>query len=350
MRARSIAVFLVLILIVAIPLQADRRRAVSAPAPADTAITDPLGMSAMRGASVAGTVASVQGTIVTLSTGGAPAVLIETRNAQIVGEGAGPLTLADVTPGSRITAFLADEAPALAAPLAARLVVVDARSDLSVTGTIDSIDLARSTFTVIGITFTVDGETTFATAFPTFAAIDGLEDLARGELVQVRAAFAGSAILARRVLVVAPAAITTVTLRGTVKSSGATNWVITTPDGKDVTLLVDDRTKIVGGPAIGDQVQVLARIDESSNHVALLIVKLETRPAGDAQFRGWVQSIGAEQWTIGGPPGTMSPGMLVRITPATTIYANPKVGDLVLVTGTRDSHGVMTATKIAKAD
>jgi hypothetical protein len=314
-------------------------------------LTDALGIGPMSGAAVSGSVASVQGTTITLNSGGAPAIRIDASAAKFMGQtGAG--SISDVKPGVRVTAFINTTAAiAPGTPLPAQLITIESLPDLAATGSLQAIDVPNSKFTVLGISMAVDSNTSFSSAFPTFAPIKGLGDLVLGQVVNVTAAFAVGSILAKRIQILAPVVPTPVIISGTVKSISASAWVITGKDGKDLTVIVDAQTKIIGDPKAGDSVQVMANLDASHNYVAIAIVKLGTTvppPTNIIELHGFVKSISATQWTIGGPPGSMAPDFLVKITSTTVIYPNPAVGDRVIVVGTRDSAGTVVALKIGK--
>ena len=119
-------------------------------------------------------------------------------------------------------------------------------------------------------------------------------------------------------------------------------------EGKEITVSVTSQTKIVGNPKIGDAVQVMANIDSAHNYLATAIVKIDLNDKIAVEMHGTVASISATEWGIGGPPGSLTPVFLVKIASTTVLYPDPKVGDRVVVVGTRDSTGTLTATKIAK--
>jgi hypothetical protein len=328
-------------------LIAGTHRATTPPAVAEVA--DALGIGSISGASVRGVVASVQGSLITLNSGGAPAIVIDSSAAKFATVTSGSGSLGDVKPGVRITAFI-NTAPTLqpSSFLRAQLITIESQPDLEVTGTIDSIDLPHSRFTVLGISISVAADTGFGSTFPRFAAIKGLGDLAAGQVVDVTARFTGGAIVATRVQVTAFTIQAATILLGTVKSIAPTAWVITSKDGKETTVSVNAQTKIAGDPKVGDSVQVMATIDSAHNYVAIAIVKLDLHEPTSIELHGIVKSISPKEWTIGGPAGTLSPDFVVTISPATIIYPDPKVGDHVVAVGTRDSKGTFTATKIAK--
>jgi hypothetical protein len=329
-------------------LVAGIHRAVTPPANATTEVADALGIGSISGASVRGVVASVQGALITLNSGGAPAIVIDSSAAKFVTAKDGPGSIGDVRPGIRITAFI-NTAPTLqpSSFLRAQLITIESQPDLEVTGTIDSIDLPHSRFNVLGISVGVDANTGFGSIFPTFAPIRGLGDLAAGEVVYVTARLTGGAIVATRVQVMSFTIQPATILVGTVKSIAPTAWVIASREGKETTVSVNAQTSIVGDPKVGDSVQVMANIDSAHNYVATAIVKLDFQPT-TTELHGIVKSISSSEWIIGGPPGTLTPDFMVMISRTTVIYPNPKIGDHVVAVGTRDSKGTFTATKIGK--
>jgi hypothetical protein len=330
-------------------LVAGTHRAVTPPANATTEVADALGIGSISGASVRGVVSSVQGALITLNSGGAAAIVIDSSAAKFVTSTAGSGSISDVKPGARITAFI-NTAPTLqpSSFLRAQLITIESQPDLEVTGAIDSIDLPHSRFTVLGISINVDGNTGFGSTFPTFAAIKGLGDLAAGQIVNVTARFTGGAIVATHVQVISFTIQPTTILLGTVKSIAPTAWGITSKDGKETTVSVNAQTRIVGDPKVGDSVQVMANIDSAHNYVAIAIVKLDFHEPTTIELHGIVKSIAPSEWIIGGPPGSLTPDFMVTISAATVIYPNPKIGDRVVAVGTRDSKGTFIATKIGK--
>jgi Domain of unknown function (DUF5666) len=336
-------------LVLCASLIASTHRAVAHPGNPVAEIADALGIGPMSGASVRGVVSAVQGTVITLNTGGAPAIMIETSAAKFMSDKSGPASIADVKPGVRITAFI-NTAPTLqpSSFLRAQLITIESLPDLEVTGTVDSIDLAHARFIVLGIAIGVDANTTFGSTFPTFAAIKGVADIAVGQVVTVTARFSNGAIVATGVQITSPTIQPSTILLGSVKSIGPVAWVITSHDGKDTTISVDSQTKIIGDPKVGDSVQVMANIDSAHNYLAIAIVKIDLHDNTTIELHGTVKSISAAQWVVGGPLGTLAPDFLVMIASTTVIYPDPKVGDRVVVVGTRDSTGTFTATKIGK--
>jgi len=355
MPRRFLTILIVVLASLPVAAFAGMHRASMTPGTSQMVFNDPLGIGMMSGAMVSGRVAAVAGSIITLDTGSAPAIFVDATNAKFMAEQMGQATLADIVPGARITAFINTAISAGGSTLPAQMIMIDREDDLSIAGAVQAIDLSGSTLRLLGITVAVDENTVFSTAFPVFSPVNGLPQIAVGQIVHVDAKFSGATILATRVDVLAPSAGISLILRGNVKSIGDTQWVITTSEGSDTTVLVNDQTQIVGNPRVGDAVQVMASVlpnpksDTPNQVVALAIVNLNATvpPSGTMTMGGWVRTIGANEWTIGGPMGSMMPDFLVKIAPATLIYPNPKVGDHVIVSGTRDSSGFLVAQKIA---
>lgn len=339
---RRLISLLVLATLVSLPMDAGSRRRSATPSPSPTA--DALGVGQLTGALLEGTVESVNGAVITLDSGGAAAVRIDAAGGRIISGDQVVQTVADLEPGMRITAFV--EA---GSPLQAKLIVIESRPPMMVAGEVESINLQEETFTVLGITVATDDATRWDTAFPTFAPMQGLADLQVGDLVKVDASLPGDAILATRVLVVnVDMPQLPVTLRGTVQSMGAREWVLATDEGT-TTILIDDRTEIAGEPAAGDEVQVIAERTAGGEYLALVIVRIGPAATQQIEFKGWVNSISSTEWRVGGPPGFPLPTIAVRITPQTTIYASPHVGDMVKVIGTVDEDLTVVATRIERS-
>lgn len=327
--------------------RAGTHRVVGRPGAGGEATADVLKIGSLSGSAISGSVIAVQGSVITLDSGGAPAIRIDASTAKFLANRDGAASIADVKAGVRVTAFIDTSTTLVAgAALPARLITIESLPDLTLTGAVQSIDVANSKLAILGITIAVDANTSYGSAFPTFAPITGLSGIAVGQVVHVTAAFVNGAILAKRLQVISPTVPPSLVLGGTVKSISSTAWVITGKDGKDTTITVDAQTKILGDPKVGDWVQVMATIDSAHNYVAILIAKVELR--ADNALHGWVASIAPSEWTIGGPPGSMAPVFPVRITTTTVIYPNPQVGDRVTVVGKRDAAGVLTAEKIVK--
>lgn len=146
---------------------------------------------------------------------------------------------------------------------------------------------------------------------------------------------------------VPPPAVTFERFEGVVKAIGATAWTISPKGGgSDRTFAVDGETKVLGGPAVGDAVGVLAKKLDDGTWLAVVIAKtMLSGPARtEVEFEGVVKSI-----PPGHPTGVWIVGETkVVMTARTVVRGAPKVGDTVEVEGLRNPDGVVQASKIEK--
>jgi hypothetical protein len=125
--------------------------------------------------------------------------------------------------------------------------------------------------------------------------------------------------------------------------------VVTDRTGTDTTIVVNSQTKIVGAPAVGDIVDVVASIDNSHQYIALSIsrsVDISKPPTViSVTFKGVVKSISARTWTVADDkaPAGATP-VTLQITDATLIVGNPAVGDhveVLMLPGTTNSTALV---------
>ena len=214
---------------------------------------------------VSGLVTSVSGSLVSLADG---LVTIDVRNAKY-GYDHGPAVA--LAPGMLINAIV-DNGVAPNAPLQARLVFVTTLSQVTLSGAVTAVDVARSTITLLGRTVDVNFQTKFTPLI-----IDGhatsLADIKPTQLVTVTAGSSGSTLLASAITVTPMFQPPITLIHGTVKSIGTDTWVITTTTG-DVTVKVALHTPMpTPDIKVGDTVDVFAITDDTGAYVAVLIVK-----------------------------------------------------------------------------
>lgn len=331
---RRVALVMFCLVLVAGAAVADRMHPISRSHMQPPGSTTP-GMPAMSGQSVGGKVISVDGTTITL----AGDVKIDASAATIASDPGGAGTVAAIVPGSMIFAVLKPGDVAAGTPLPAAFIGVTIPADVYLTGSLQSVDTAAKTLTLLGITVTVNSSTVFAGHMGN--TVIGLADLAAGDDVVVEANASGNTLVARAVYLrgsMSPQQQMNV-FRGTVKSISTTSWVVTdSSKNQDVTVGVDADTKIVGDPVVGDMVNVVAFYDGSNALVARVIVKASSMvpPGGGNQgqmtMRGTVKSIAATSWIIT-VDGMMMGGhdIPVTVNSSTVITGSPAVGDHVEV-------------------
>jgi hypothetical protein len=249
----------------------------------------------LESGTVSGTVSGVQGNLIQIAGG---AISIDASAAKIVAGHGREATVADIKPGMQLFAAIAQSNPASHGGIPATLITVTDPADAAISGAVQTVDAASRTFTVLNQSISVDANTSFGgykrEAGTTFA------DIQPNVIVYVQADNVGGKLVAREVLVIAPAPPQIGHARGTVQSIGADAWTIKT-ERETITVAVNAQTKIAGSPKVGDTVEVLYNIDSAHNFVAISIIKFEipTPPTTTVQhFHGNVKAIDAGVWTI----------------------------------------------------
>lgn len=292
----------------------------------------------VNGGTVSGTVSAVNGNLISIADG---AITIDATNAKIVAARGRETTVADIKPGMQLFAALGSSNPSTQSALPAVMVTVTSAADVAMNSAVQSVDSANRTFTLLNETISVDDQTSFGgykrDAGTTFA------DLQPNVIVHVEADNVNGRLVAREVLLVAPAPPQVGRVRGTVKTIGTDSWTIENEKKETVTLVVNAQTKIVGSPKVGDTVEVLYNVDSSHSFVAVSIIRYERiEPPSVVQFRGTVKSIAGGTWvvTADGADKTFSVTDRTKVTPGIV------VGDFVSVMATQNSDGTLTAIMV----
>jgi hypothetical protein len=285
--------------------------------------------SPLPGTTISGFVTAVNGTTIQLANG---LVTIDASRATITDEQGVAVT---ITPGSLIFAILRS-----GTPLQASSIVVTRLPQLTLSGTVQAVNVAAGTLQLLGITIHVDADTSFGGSH----SVRSLADIVANDVVQVQANAVGSSLVASSILVFAPTPQLPTLIHGTVKSIGTESWVITS-GSHDITVNVNAQTRIIGSPKVGDLVDVLANVDSANNYVAISIM-VSPSPPTQMRISGVVKSIGTTTWVIG-PAVGLGPDFLVQVNAQTRIVGDPKVGDHVdvVVQAGRDGFVAISITK-----
>ena len=214
------------------------------------------------------------------------------------------------------------------------MVATTTLADAGFFGTLDSVDTNAGTIVILGRLVHLGPDTSFG-------GVANMLELVPNQLVHVQAEAVNGRLVATSVVVLAPAAPTLRTLRGTVRVIESDVWVI-----DDTSVRIDAQTRIAGSPKVGDTVEVLYRVDNSHVNVAIAIVKLE-RPTIPQVTRisGRVRTIGAASWTITRENGA---DVQVAIERHTVIQPFITTGDRVEILAQQHENGTYTAILIAK--
>jgi hypothetical protein len=242
---------------------------------------------------VGGTVSSVQGNLIQIANG---AITIDASEAKVIAGHGREGTAADIKPGMQLFATLRASNPSSHGGLPATLITVSDPADATLSGQVQSVDAANRSFMLLNTTVRVDDNTSFGgykrEAGTSFA------DIQPNVTVHVQADNVGGRLVAREVLVVAPALPQIGHARGTVQSIGADAWTVKT-ERETITLVINAQTKIAGSPKVGDTVEVLYNIDSANRYVAVSIIRFElVTPPVVRHFQGRVKTIEAAAWTI----------------------------------------------------
>ncbi|HYK02213.1 MAG TPA: DUF5666 domain-containing protein [Thermoanaerobaculia bacterium] len=286
------------------------------------------------GASVTGEVGAVSGTLITLAGG---LVTIDATNARIL-DGRGAATIEAIQPGALIAATLQEPGTTSTGPLAATAIAILRNADVTITGTIQSVDVAGSQFLLLGRTIEVDAGTTFVN----FGGQGSIASLHANTFVLVEANVADGALVASRVTLIAPIPSRPQHASGVVKSVGTDAWVIAV-DHQDTTFVVNASTRILGSPRAGDRVEVLYTVDSAHARVALSIIKSFELPR-IVTFTGIVKSIQTPLWVI--TRDSDKQDVTVDWPLSTRISPVANVGDRVEVVATENADGTYTAIAI----
>lgn len=334
MRQPRVALLPALVLLLALPSAADVRSTPAVEGPPPSAVE--------------GTITSLHvpiaggGPIVSLLSG---LVSFDATGATVRFANGTEGTTGDLQPGQRIIAFVD---PAASPLKATAILVMVQREDVSLTGKVEAVDPSASTIAVLGFEVLVTEKTVFGGPWDGVGKPD-LGDVKVGDLVLVAATADDGELVALRVMKLSPSPTPTVRLHGVVGAIGTDSWTLVLPDGTESVVKVDAATKIVGNPAVGDEVDVLARRQADGTLLAVVILKEVEPPAvGTERFEGIVKVIGETSWTIG-PKAGDGPDRVFAVNERTKILGDPVVGDEVGVLAQRQPDGTSLALVIAEA-
>jgi Domain of unknown function (DUF5666) len=293
-----------------------------APPPQD----DPARISLGSGASVTGEVSSVNGGLILLAGG---IVTIDASGATFL-NAEGKNSIESIKPGMLIAATLREPSSVSTAPLVATAVAVLRSAEVTLTGTVQSVDTAGGQFLLLNKTIRTNAATTFVNA-------NGLSNIQANTMVVVEANASGNALVASRVTLIAAIPPRPQTSTGVVKSIGSNAWVITVRD-RDTTFVINSSTKILGDPKAGDKVEVLYTVDTANANVALAIVKhIVIEVPKIVRFSGVVKSIEAHYWVITRDDDKKD--VIVRWPENVRLFPAVRVGDHVDVVASENGDG-----------
>jgi uncharacterized protein DUF5666 len=247
------------------------------------------------------------------------------------------LTAADLTPGVSVTLRSGTREPD--GRIQVDRVMLEPKNPLTLSGQIEAVASDRSSIVVQGVSLAIDGLTGFS-GMSSSGRLRSARDLATGSAVRVTLmATAAGSLRADAILGTAPPADVDddQELKGTVKVIADTTWTVDT-----TAFTITDQTVFVGGPVVGDLVEVKFHVDSAGASIADRIQKEDAAPDAEFEFNGIVESIGASSWTIS--------GRVVVVDSSTQIIGTPALGDIADVDALRAADGTLTAVRIKVED
>lgn len=246
-----------------------------------------------EGGTVTGTVSSVQGNQIQIAGG---TIRIDASQAKIIVGRGREGSIADVKPGMQLFAALRGSNPNPDAIVYATTITVTDPADVTLSGQVQTVNPANREFMLLSAVIRVDDNTSYG-GYKREAGTS-FNDIQPNVFVHVQADNVNGRLVAREVLVVAPAPPRVGHARGTVQSIGADQWTIKT-EKETLTVVINAQTRIAGSPKVGDTVEVLYSIDSSNRNVAVSIIKFDPTPAPMIRhFTGRVKTIGPTEWTV----------------------------------------------------
>jgi len=342
---RTLSLLAILLLTPTIAFSQARMRPSTTHPPVISPSADIFG--AASSSSVSGVVSAVNGNLISIASG---LIVIDATDAKVTGPDGKSAAAVSIAPGNLITAQLKDVDVAAGKALPAAFIAVIKFPEAEISGPVQSVDTAGQTLTVLGQTISVTPQTRFVGGF--FGQTSpGLGDLQKGQFVHVAAAnAAGGRLVADYVVMEATMSLPTVTrLHGKVKSIGTDSWTLTDDANKDVIVVVNNDTKILGSPVNGSTVDILAIIDSSGRYVAVAIINSEgLLPSVPpiAFYHGVVKKISSGEWVVN--DNTSKKDLTFIISPITRIESGIAVNDRVIVTARTDDFKNLVAYVIVR--
>jgi hypothetical protein len=252
---------------------------------------------------------------------------IDLTGARIYDE-SGDRTIDAIRPGAHVATIILPGNYSPGGPLRAKVLQILRQPVGSITGAVESVDLAGNRFFVLGQPIQVIEQTRFR---GTVVAHDprSLAELKVGEMVHVTLDGSLDRIAADSVFVIAPPSDERVMFVGTVKTITTDFWVI--EGAQTWTVHIVSGTSITGHITVGSTVRVIARVDAGqATAIAIEPFSLPRgRPTnpGTIVITGVLEARDADSLRLNNGPVTLD----IEIGAMTRFIGDPQVGDNVRV-------------------
>jgi len=219
---------------------------------------------------------------------------------------------------------------------------VESQSHLKLFGKIEDINAADQSLLVSSKTVYVTDKTVIKGADKTKLTF---RDLEVGQLVEVEGDLANGKFVAKTLVVADPKKVT---IDGTVTAYDKEKSISVKVALETVEIAIDGKTEIRGTPAVGATVHIEAALQENGSLLALTITVKGSNvdKTKVATVHGTIEQIGSSSFAVAGVTVKVDDKTEIKSRGQTISFSNLKVGDKVVVLGTRQSDGSILARKI----
>jgi hypothetical protein len=249
------------------------------------------------------------------------------------------ISFTDLVPGMLISADILQDDYQVGEPLRSNLILVLMQTNGQFDGLISSVDVASSSFTMLGKVFRVNERTVFASTLGG-PPPNSIRDLVAGQHVLLEFNHNGDELEARKITILHASSGPLTQFRALISEMRPDLWILQASDPRVTAIKVTPQTQIVGTPVVGSHISVLATF-ENGIYVALsiavvppFVVNPNPHPLIDV-FEGTVTKIEGDRWTIVPPDELIR---VVRVVAETILTGSPTIGSYVNVAAARKQN------------
>jgi len=219
---------------------------------------------------------------------------------------------------------------------------VESQSHLKLFGKIEDINAADQSLLVSSKTVYVTDKTVIKGADKTKLTF---RDLEVGQFVEVEGDLANGKFVAKTLVVADPKKVI---IDGTVTAYDKEKSISVKVALETVSIAIYGKTEIRGTPAVGATVHIEAALQKDGS---LLALRITVKSSNDdktkvAAVHGTIEQIGSSSFAVAGVTVKVDDQTEIKSKGQTISFSNLKVGDKVVVLGTRQSDGSILARKI----
>jgi len=290
---------------------------------------------------VDGIVSSVNPTFGLITVAGGQ-ITIDASQAKLFGPATSTVDFSAIIPGTHISAAIEQAAHPPGAPLRAVSVTVLGSPTLLV-GTVDAIDTAAKTFTLLGLTIHTNDQTKFGGEVPSDDP-HSLADVRLGSTVRVELDGSVTTLTAATVHVFAASPQQTVLITVTLIAKGTDVWTVSA-NQIGTAVHITSSTTIEGDPQVGQLLQILARIDNgviTAINIRVAVPVVVVPPPSNPPFivSGILKEHNSDTIVVDNALSLTT----IKINSNTKFVGDPQVGDSVDVQVQRSGNDLIALT------